>query len=547
MIDFNAARQMVAPTQPAAIPTLPADVALVSQDPMFILTPAATIAVYGHEHISKKMLEIFGLIMNLDEVSGGKNPVDHNVRSIIIRTDNQPKMADGKAIMAGQAYGFGSIAINLVETFRGTKRAIEEDALVSLHQLWHNNLIMDLLHEVHHMIMRDEPCLDEKVEKERDALAEEWAIQTRNFMAQNYNIEPLTFRDETFFHAEAMKALVEWQNGDDAAKEIYRLQNHMLINHVKLTIPADKALGLPEAYVTSFKKVMQLLLGIHLDAAEWNKPTDGESMNLEQFLMGLNRIQPTVTTVGGAPWDGDDEPGYSGDDVHTETRVLGPESAFMQNPSAFYTPPVNNAPPQPFTPASFAPANTWQTLTGQQNPLMNPTPAPAPLPNHGLSPDEVRTAAMSVYAKCYNHIFTHCGQLVNSDLAFSNSEAVSSMPIALTPAEAAVVYLMDAQTALGQPQKGMPTTEGLRGFTFSKSKLPVYMLYINDGTGKPTMRKLMPQNTANASKPGQAARAGSRIMYIVEADPAEERAMVARGESTFLYKVVDGQFMSCKG
>ena len=308
-----------------------------------------------------------------------------------------------------------------------------------------------------------------------------------------------------------------------------------------LTIPSDKTKGLPEDYVPSFKKVVHLMLGVHLDSAEWNKPTDGINMNTEQYLMGFGRgVEPSNNVMGGLPVM--DEPWIEdGSGFTTETRVLGPEASFLQNPSAF-----NGAPaPNTFTPANFAPADTWQKFTGNPSPLMSP--APAPLPNHGMSPEDVVNAVTSVYAKCYNHIFANCSQLVNSDLAFANPEAVATMPIQLTPAEAAVVYQMDAMTAQGQMQKGLATTSGLRGVIFSKSKLPSYTLYINDGTGKPTMRKLLPQNTANTSKPGVAARAGSRIMYIIEADPAEEKAMKDRGENTFLYKVVDGQLQSCKG
>ena len=543
MIDFSAARQMATPA--AATTTIVEEVkaGMVSQDPMFILTPAATIAVYGHEHVSKKVIEIFGIIMNLDDVSGGKSPADHNVRAIMLRADNQPKDDVGKAMMAAQSFGLGTIAINLVETLRVSVLRVEENPEVSIHHIFHNNLIMDLLHEVHHMIMKDEPTKDEAKRKETDAMAEEWAVQTRNFLVQNYNAEPPTFREEPFLFGNIMRILEAWEK-DESKKELHRMQSHMLECHVMLTIPTDKTKGLPEDYVTSFKKVTHLMTGENLDGAEWNKPTDGMSMNTEQYLLSFGRQPSEPNNVMGGlpevPWE-EESPGFM------NTVVNGEIPGFIQNPTAFSAPPTMAPAPVNVPATTFTPVSTWEKFTGNQSPLMGPVAAPVTLPATGLSPEEVVAAAMSVYAKCYNHIFTNCGQLVNSDLAFSNPEAVATMPIQLTPAEAKVVYQMDAMTAQGQVQKGIDTSAGLRGIIFSKSKLPSYTLYINDGMGKPTMRKLLPQNTANSSKPGVAARGGSRIMYIVEADPVEERALVARGESTFLYKVVDGQLQSCKG
>ena len=539
MIDFSAARQMATPA--TSVPVLEeVKAAMVAQDPMFILTPSASIAVYGHEHVSKKMLEIFGIIMNLDDVSGGKNPADHNVRSIIFRNDNQPKDDTGKAMMAAQGFGLGTIAINLVETLRVSVLRVEENPEVSIHHIYHNNLIVDLLHEVHHMIMKDEPTRDAAKQKETDALAEEWAIQTRNWLVQNCNVEPSTFREEPFLLSQITGILEAWEK-DDSKKELHRMQAHMLECHAMLTIPADKTKGLPEDYVNGFKKVVHLMTGENLDAAEWNKPTDGMGMNTEQYILSFGRHSEPNNVMGGlptmgVPWEEEEQP----QPFITETAVIGGVPEFMQNTA--FGQPVQPAPTNAFTPVS-----TWEKFTGNQSPLMNPAPAAPTLVAHGLSQEEVVAAAMSVYAKCYNHMFTNCGQLMNNDLAFSNPEAVATMPIQLTPAEATVVYQMDAMTPQGQMQKGLPTTGGLRGVIFSKSKLPSYTLYINDGTGKPTMRKLLPQNTANASKPGLAARSGSRIMYIIEADPAEERAMQARGESTFLYKVIDGQVQSCKG
>jgi hypothetical protein len=171
--------------------------------------------------------------------------------------------------------------------------------------------------------------------------------------------------------------------------------------------------------------------------------------------------------------------------------------------------------------------------------------APAGLPQTGLDLHQTAEIVKGVYGKIYQHIFTQCGFLINSDVAFANPEAATTMPIALTDQEKQVVVRCDCQTEMGQWAPNTPTTNGLRGSISKDAKLPMYTIFINEG-GVEKCRRLVPQNPAKMvagqfTKPALAARGGSQILYVFEGDKA---VADATGKSLIL-KIQDNQIIPC--
>ena len=126
-----------------------------------------------------------------------------------------------------------------------------------------------------------------------------------------------------------------------------------------------------------------------------------------------------------------------------------------------------------------------------QQPLIDPTVYT------GIQHDitTVNRVAKQVYMKMYNFIFRSCGQLKDSDMGFSNPEAVCTTPIPLTTEESTIFTSMNHLDINGRWCTDVSTTGGLFGKVMKNTKLPAYEvnLHINGITHK---RLFMPQNPA---------------------------------------------------
>ena len=86
-------------------------------DPIFINTPTGSVAIFGHEFVSKKMLQVLGIVLSHDAFE----ITYHGVKSIVFRTDGYPK-DEGRSICANFAPDVCGISINLEKTI---EKAIE--------------------------------------------------------------------------------------------------------------------------------------------------------------------------------------------------------------------------------------------------------------------------------------------------------------------------------------------------------------------------------------------------------------------------------------
>ena len=155
-----------------------------------------------------------------------------------------------------------------------------------------------------------------------------------------------------------------------------------------------------------------------------------------------------------------------------------------------------------------------------------------------------------MYYKIYNHIFGQCQWQLQSDIGFLRPEAVAEIPIQLDGEEMQVVVKSDCLDPQGRFCPQMPTSNGqLRGYIASKTKLPMFKIYINDG-GQELCRLIMPQNPAKRQgvgpqapykKTALQARGGSAIMYIMEGNDA----LAQQTGKKYHCKIVDGQLQAC--
>lgn len=526
---------------------------VIAHDPVFINTVHGAVAVYGHEMIAKKDLIILASCLTLEEF--GIDEGDHGVRVVVFRDDNRPVDENGP-LMAACVPDAGAIVMNLLQIFTTAVEEAMDDPETAIRACYHRNLVLNYLHEIHHMEMLHKTGMptDDERKKELESMAEEWALGKMFEMAKTIDIEPAHHAESSFLSSNLMPLLVE--NDDAWATD----QRHMLENNIMYHL-AEKD-STPELTFMSFKGVCHLMSGDDPDDKAWTDDTITgavEQSELSNIIKGIDvdaqaPVDLPVTTGTPSPFV-DDTPAADAEAVQipdpgvvtvSDPNLMGfgdeqdyDEPADAMQPAPTAAAPIVAAPSNAAFPVANAPAAApVAPVAPVAHVATQTTPVQAALPQTGYTPEQTRDIVFSVMNKIYSHIFTNCGRLLNSDMAFSNHDAVMTMPLTLTAEEQAVVYKCDCLDDNGRWCPGMMTSSGLRGY-LSKGKLPFYKLYINNG-GFEAIRLMMPQNPAKKgqdgqySKPALQARGGSCIMYVkdVQADK-------------FAFKCIDGAWQAC--
>jgi hypothetical protein len=524
-----------------------------TQDPVFISTDSGAVTVYGHEHVSKKDLIILGHCLSLPEFSKDMAPAasSHNVKSVVFRTDNRPKSTAGEPILANCAFDCGAITINLLRTVSVAIEDAMENNEVSIVASYHRNMIINYLHEIHHLSTLDDVPSDPELKAEVEEDANAWAMDCLIYLAKNTDLEPSHHAESSFLSGQLMELLAE--NDDEWAIE----QRRMLDNHIMYLLPATDTEK--ELAFYNFKGYIQVLSG-DIEGKDWCKDTilgAGAVNPYEEAVKAISTPIPVVhTPVSAMPTTSqvvldehmDDmadytEDYYGGPAVDPNalgfaaTNTMFPIAGMAQAMMGMQAAPQEVIVPVPANPMSAAP-----------NPAPTPQkPAAKPYPHTGFTDEQTAEIVFNVFNKCYTHIFTHCGRLLNSDKGFSNPQAVSQIPLPLTEAEMRVVVKMDCVDGAKRWCPNMPTSAGkLLGGQMLEKGLPYYKLYINMN-GQEIVRLLLPQNPNTRDHSGQykktamAARNGSCIMYVFEGNDA----LVAAGGQKLKWKNVDGTWTKC--
>lgn len=507
---------------------------IIVSDPVFINTDFGAVTVYGHEHVSKKDLIILGHCLNMPEFSkemgGGVSP--HNVKSVIFRADNRPKNDQGIPILANCAFDSGAITINLLQTVTAGIEDAMQNPQVSIVASYHRNMIINFLHEIHHLSTLDDVPKDPQARAEVEEDAQVWAMDCLIYLAKSKDVEPAHHAESSFLANQLMELLAE--NTDVWAVA----QRHLLDNHIMYLLAATDEKK--EMAFYNFKGYVQILSG-DVTSPDWNQET----------ILGAGALNPFETAIRAI---GDVIPA-----VHTPTSAMANTSEFitseylemddMREAIAYqdFMPAYGGFPvAEPAIPMNAAPS-VVTTPAYSGFPVSQPRPTSQATSGYGMTNEQIAEIVMGVYTKCYNHIFMHCERLLNSDTGFNNPKAVYLTGVPLTPGEQAIVVRMDCLDTNERWCEGMSTSGGmLFGNLMKNTKLPHYELYINMG-GQIISRLLLPQNPATKDKAGQykqtalAARSGSCIMYVFESDDA----ILAAGGQKLKWKCINNVWEKC--
>lgn len=569
---------------------------VVAMDPVLVNTRYGAVAVFGHEHVSKKDLLVLSAC--LEEGSELRN---HNVKIVVFRTDDYPKKNNGnkKSVLANCSPDVGGVCINLMKTFSVAVEDAIDNPEISVVASYQRNMILNYLHEIHHLSTFPlGPPEDPKEFKEEEEAATTWSIEKMFDIAKKYDIEPAHHSESPFLAQQLMELLTKNNTAEDDSWS--KQQLHMLNNRVFYALPpSDKHM---ELTLTTFKSFMHFLSKDDVDNKNWEKNTGG-GKSLSQIVKETpvqerveisHPVENCSNTVVGIDDEYLDLPEESliasvnGESIENYMKQQGvvpsaaPVTQYAQRPQDIapiqqqqvYQP----APVQQFVPAQ-QPAPVQQFVPVQQlvqqpvqqvyqpNPVQQvyqPAPAQQPAQQPIYTPaqqpvqqpvdadmDKLTEIVVGIYFKAYNHIFNNCGQTRDSDIAFNTPEAVYTNPITLTPEEANVLAGYDAPTVddQGAVSGGVTFTQMtggyILGYTTKNVNIPAYKLYIKTPAGI-TERILLPQNPAKTdnsgklSRPAVLARGGEKRMYIIEGN----NAVANETGKKFLYKIVDGKFQS---
>jgi hypothetical protein len=494
-----------------------------THDPIWLNTVRGAVAVYGHELISKHTLNIIGACLNLPEFE----EEDHGLYELVFTTEDVVD-SDGNKAYAMFFPDPKAIVVSLSKVWDNSiEEALKEDKHVSIVCAIHHNILHHVFHDIHHAASHaaDIDIFDETEDEEEKA--GNWANDKIVELAKIVDVEP-TWQDEPWFSTLIQEFFLDI-NKDEKDPKV--LQAKEMIENGVLIL--DKEEGKDDLIISSFREFVKLL---NDDPDGW----DGQILT-KNFLNETVGVKPTPIAKT--------EPIQSG----TEVDMMDDDIPWEENGGVMFGGEAIKTTDHPETMVAVAfggnpvPTNQLAPLLTEQprtQPQIFPTITPDTnviLP--GVNAPDVAKIIHKVFMMCYQHIFSNCKMLVNSDVGFQSPEFVLSNPIDLNTIPGAKEVIVGAD--INDPESGVfqvkvPIVNGmLFGNIKKKTMLPGYTLHINtvDGYSK---RALIPQNPATASTTAVRARAGNAIMWII--DDLKARDNGARWK----YKIENGVITPCQ-
>lgn len=535
---------------PMAVRAPKAGEPVVINDPAFIDTPFGPVVVFGHHLISKKDLVILGHCLNIPEAESIRS--GNTIKSILFRDDNRPKDNNGTPVLGNVSFDHNAIGINLVKIIGEAVEDSINNVNVAVLASYHRNLIMTILHEMHHLSALEAFPSDPVAAQEEEDAAEEWAKNRLFDLVKTVDMEPAHHSESPIFCLQLMEML-ENKEDDWAVR-----QRNMLDNHMFFHVPENLEKKKNEVAIFSFKEYMKFQAPDFHDKV-WDNTT------IKATVVETPIVQPVVPTTS-----------FASEIPVTQTTFPRMDEYVQEDMEVMDYVEYDDIPPQvqPNTPLfqtvhqAFEPQFQPQTTPKFQPQFQPQTQQPRPQPqtqyqpatpkqqgpvqrkiyqDNGLTDEQVGEIVKGVYYKIYNHIFGSCGPRVDSDIPFDFPELAYRQGIPLTEEEQKVVVKMDCFDVEGRLCDGTLLSESkgmLHGKTTSKIKLPSYKIYINMN-GYELCRYIFPQNTSKTNdnggltKPALEARAGKAILYIKEGNDA---VIKATGK-TWLWKIVNGEWL----
>ena len=499
------------------------EVETLTHDPIWLNTVRGAVTVYGHKLISKHTLNIIGACLNLPEFE----EMDHGLYEIVF-TDKEVLDTEDNKVYAMFYPEPKAIVVSLPKIWdNAIEEALAEDKHISAVCAIHHNLLFHIFHDIHHAASHaaEVDIFDETEDEENKA--SEWSNEKIVELAKIVDIEP-TWQDEPWF-SPLIKEFFLTPASDEKDPNV--LEAKEMIE--KEILIRDKEEGKEDLIITSFREFVKLL---NDDPEGWDgqiltknflSETVGNEKIVEKPLpVGLKErikeIIPTNKEDFYPPWTENEGVMFGGEGIkttdHPETMVA---AAFGGNPV-----PTNQ--PAPILPVQQAQA--FPTVTPETNVILPGVPDAAKIIH-------------KVFMACYQHIFTNCKMLTNSDVGFQNPEFVLSTPVDLNSIPGATEIIVGAD--INDPQTGgyqnkVPIVNGmLFGNLKKNTMLPGYTLLININ-GEYSTRALIPQNPATGSTTAIRARAGNAIMWIIDGSKARDDG------ARWKYKIENGIITPCQ-
>lgn len=549
-----------------------ADVAVQVDVPAIIVTKWAEVAVFGHEHMSPKDMQVLKACLTMPVWT----TTDHGVRVVVFRDDDFPvNLRTRKPVFACSCFDSRAMVIGLNHLWRKTINIALNSPEMCLHTIFHQEMIRNYLHETFHLSARHEA----KTRREYDAKAnakrnrqeekdaEAFSLEMLLELGKTVNIEPSLWVHSPYF-AKCASALLDFAGHEpsgDEADEWFANQRWMLDNHISYSLAAAEGENHPVTLV-SFKQFLEK------QAPEgdtgWDIQTTPEVQTADERIQtlinenltqqplaptpGVNSVKTDTIILGGTA-EQQQEMAQTLADIHTMYKqpevnavpVDMPDEYGMEPPedmdfdeSVFYpqpeavgptivAPPVGTAPvaaPQTVYTPPQPQAPVHHTQPGETSPTMTPVDQPqgnTTLERTGISEQESAQIAHTVYVKIFQHMFTRCQPTTahGPDRGFLWPEGATHEYIQLTDKEKLVVTAMDCHDMQGRWCPKTPTKDGLLGMVTKDKSMPCYTIYMNFD-GVEVCRKVIPQNPAKRGSDGQysktalMAQQGTQIAHI---------------------------------
>lgn len=512
-----------------------------TNDPAFISTPFGPVVIFGHHLVSKKDLIILERCLDFpdaEEVRG-----NNSIKSIVFRDDNKPKDTKGTPVLGNVSFDHNSISINLLKIVSDAILEAQNKPEVAIIASYHRNLLLTILHEIHHLSSMDEFPTDPVAAEVEEEAAEVWAKEMLFHLAKTVDIEPAHHSESSFLAGQLMELLLE-KDDNWSIKQRSMLDNHMFYHLPDKTTRREVA-------IHSFKEYMKFQAPDFEDKA-WSNATINGTIEAAAPVIAQPPATPAMVA---AAFSGTRNPVSM--EVEEDNWISVPEAHLDHEDDGFDLPDFDDEGPQQMAPSTQGapsmqgyaqnyqtpaqPRQQYQPQAPSQQKITGPVKMYA---ETGLTEEQTAEIAKAVFFKCYDHLFGPCGPRKDSDISFDFPKMVYQQGIQLTDLEKQVVVKMDCQDVQGRLCEGMSTSAGIiRGKLSEKKELPTYKLYINMN-GYEICRFLLPQNCAKDNRAGGlsnqalAARSGTKIMYIKEGN---DKLIPISG--AWKFKILDGVWM----
>lgn len=330
-----------------------------------------------------------------------------------------------------------------------------------------------------------------------------------------------SIEEETWFNGQIIELLDGKDNSDEWAKS----QKEMLTEQIVWRHEPNDS---KPVVIYTFKDLICLISNGDIESEEWNKPTitpKPDNPTLDEQLNGKKatmNAEGKIDTPIAAPITEaahsnfaagvfvDDQEDYSG----TYEEGAGEYGVEEYDD---YEEVAQPAAPLVTAVAAAQPAVNTSNFFNQAS----PTVEEEPVQSDTIDLTEVNRIAKGVYMKMFDFIFKNCGPLKDSDVGFSNPEAVLVTPILLTEEEKSIFVSMNHLDINGRWCPDASTKNGLLGKVMKNTKLPCYEVTLNVN-GTIHKRLFLPQNPNKRpngvlTQRALEARAGNAIAYIKDA------------------------------